>query len=246
MVRTHGNDENEQRVIDDVRRAGWHLVAVENESDHPGFVYSVGLYHTFQQPEIIIFGLDSAAAMCEFINHVGDEMRRGASFEDWDESRQLVNGHCCMFRSVERELYAEYLGMAAWFYEGLDFPALQGVWPDTSGSYPWEPGFPAELSARQPVLTERIGWPFHEGKNRLVATTRPVVERRQPVVLVTHDQQGDWQFLCGTTDRTEDQRKVGLETVVVSSPSVLELADLAVGWQAVRESPDRPWQRMRL
>ncbi len=246
MVRTQGNDDVEQRVVDDVQRAGWHLAGNEINAEGPGFVYSVGLYHTFQQPEIIVFGLDSSVAMIEFIDQVGNEMRGGTSFQDWEESRQFVNGHCCMFRSVERELYAEHLGLAIWFYQGRDFPALQCVWPDTSGNYPWEAAFSAELSGRQPMLTQRIGWPFHEGKNRLVSTTRPVVESRKPVVWVAHDVAGDWQFLCGTTDRTEDGRRVGLETVVESNPSILELADLPVGWQAVREASDRPWQKMRM
>jgi hypothetical protein len=246
MVRTQGNDEVEQRVIDDVQRVGWHLIGIENDSEGPGFVNSIGLYHTFQQPEIIIFGLNSIATMSQIINNIGDEMRNGAGFEDWYESDQILEGNSCMFRNVERDIYPEYLGHAMWFYEGPDFPALQCVWPDRNGHYPWEAGFPSELNERQPVLTERIGWPFHEGKNRAVFTTRPALEGRRPVVLVTHDEQGDWQFLCGTTDRAEDGRIVCLKNVVDSNPSVLELADLPIGWQAVRESPDRPWQRMRL
>jgi hypothetical protein len=246
VVRTRGDDEDEQRLIDDVERVGWHLVGVEEDSEGPGFVYSVGMYHTWSQPEIIVFGLSSVAKMIEMINALGDEMRQGAGFDDWHENDHILEGSRCMFRKVERDIYAEYLGHAVWFYAGRDFPALQCVWPDQGGHYPWEPEFAEELTRRQPMLTQKVGWPFHAGKNRAVFTTRPVLEGRQPVVWVTHDQQGDWQFLCGTTNRTEDSRLASLSTVVANNPTLLELVDLPVGWQAIRESPDRPWQRMRL
>jgi hypothetical protein len=184
--------------------------------------------------------------MFQVVNAIGERMRGGSSFEDWHEIDQILPGRRCMFRHVERERYTEYLGYALWFYEGPDFPILQCVWPDDAGCYPWESQFPQALQARQPVLTDRSGWPFREGKNRAVFTTRPAVEEHRPIVLVFHDAEGDWQFLCGTTNRAEDGRLVSLESVVKSSPSVLELADLPVGWQAIRESPDRPWQRMRM
>jgi hypothetical protein len=245
VVRTQGDDESERRLIDDVARVGWHVVGIQRAAHEPAFAYSVGLQHTFGQPEIIILGLSDVPEMIRVVNGVGEQMRQEGSFDDWYESDPLWDGHRGLFRTVETERFAEYLGRAVWFYEGLEFAALQCVWPDQRGNYPWEPEFAAELSPRQPVLTERIGWPFHQGKNRAVFTTRQVLERGQPVVLVTHDEGGDWQFLCGTTDRTEDGRLVGLKEVVEKSPSILELCDLPAGWQAIREAPDRPWQRMR-
>ena len=246
MVRTHGDDESEQRVIDDVQRVGWHLVGVEGDSEGPAFVYSVGFQHSFGQPEIIIFGLNDTSTMAQIVNNIGDEIRNGSSFDDWYESDQVLNDYCCMFRNVEREYYPEYLGYAMWFYEGRDFSALQCVWPDKDGNYPWEPECSPELNEQQPLLSKGIGWPFHEGKNRAVFTTRQVLEGGYPVVLVTHDHEGNWQFLCGTTDDPKDGRLVGMATVIEKNPTILELVDLPVGWQAIRESTDRPWQRMRI
>jgi hypothetical protein len=246
MVRTLGNDDAEQRVIDDIERVGWHLVGIEDDAEGPGFAYSIGLYHSFGQPEIILFGLGDTATMFQIVNDIGEQMRQGGNFEDWYENDELLENYRCLFRHVEREQYREYLGYATWFYEGPEFPALQCVWPDRSGNYPWESGFSATLHDRQPILTDRIGWPFHEGKNRAVFTTRQVLESGKPVVLVTHDADGDWQFLCGTTNAAEDGRIVALKEMAEKSPSIFELVDLPRGWQAIRESPDRPWQRMRL
>ncbi len=244
MVRTHGDDETERRVIDDVQRVGWHLIGVEDDSAGPGFVYSIGLQHSFGQPEIILFGLGDTSNMAQIVNHLGEQMRQGANFDDWYEHDPIAADRRCLFRMVERDFFAEYLGCAVWFYEGLDFTALQCVWPDQNGNYPWEPKFSPQQNERQPMLTQRIGWPFHEGRNRAVFTTRQVLEEGRPVVFVSHDEEGDWQFLCGTTNETKDGRIVALKNMVEKCPSLFDLVDLPLGWQAIRESPDRPWQRM--
>lgn len=243
MVRTHGDDEHEQRVIDDVQRCGWHIVAIE-DGPGPQFAYSIGLFHTLGQPEIIMFGLRSTTAG-KIINTIGEEMRKGAKFEDWHESDQILDGYSCIFRKVDPDLYSEYVGYAMWFYRPDKFPVLQCVWPDKAGRYPWQPGVTAEFFERQPILAQRQGWPFHQGKNRAVFTTRPVLEGEEPIRLVTHDQDGDWQFLCGTTNRTEDGRVVCFKTIFDGNPSLAELADLPDGWKAFRESPDQPWRRMK-
>src|SRR5208283_4653312 len=64
------------------------------------------------------------------------------------------------------------------------------------------------------------------------------------LVLVTHDaEDGGWQFLDGEHVFEEDGAIVLLGEMVQFDPSLLELADLPVGWCAWREAPDRPWHR---
>ena len=48
------------------------------------------------------------------------------------------------------------------------------------------------------------------------------------------DQDGDWQFVCGTTDDEQDGRVISLETVLEMDASVAELAGLPRGWEASR------------
>jgi hypothetical protein len=244
MVRTTWQDDDERRVIEDVQEYGWHIVAIEDDDEGPGFAYSIGLYHTLKKPEIVIFGLKTTDMM-NIINVVGEEMRKGKEFEDWMEYDQILDGYHCIFRAVDREFYQEYFGYARWFHEGSDFPVLQCVRPDRGGHYPWHSEFPAAHRARQPVLARQHSWPFQEGKNRAVFTTKNVIEGTYPILFVSHDEENDWQFLCGKTNRTEDGRLVCLGHVVEQHPAVAELADLPVGWQAERDGPDKPWRRMR-
>lgn len=87
-------------------------------------------------------------------------------------------------------------------------------------------------------------WPFADPPNVATYTTVKVLDEGHPILLVTHDEDdGAWQFLCGTTNEPTDGRIVGLDCIVQKDPSVLELADLPLGWRASRESPEDPWQR---
>jgi hypothetical protein len=87
-------------------------------------------------------------------------------------------------------------------------------------------------------------WPFTELPSTVVYTSRDVMEKREPILLVTHDQDdGAWQFYAERKVPDNDARIIALDEIVNSDPSVIELADLPRGWIAVRESPAVPWQR---
>lgn len=245
MVRTRGEDAGEQRVIDDIERYGWHIVGIEADDDGPGFAYSVGMFYTFGHPEVIILGLDSAEMMAQIINCVGEVVRNGMVFKDWYKTDQVLDGYPCMFRKFPTEAYPEYFGYAIWFYRPETFTALQCVWPDNKDRFPWEPGCDPVVRQRQPVLAKGTDWPFHEPKNLAVITTCRVLDGTHPILLVSHDDGGVWQFLCGTTNDTENCRVVGLSTIVEMCPSVAELADLPGGWQARRGSANSEWARSK-
>ncbi|WP_201766793.1 hypothetical protein [Rhodopirellula sp. SWK7] len=65
-----------------------------------------------------------------------------------------------------------------------------------------------------------------------------------PILLVCHDaDDGTWQFLDGGTLSMADAMLVALSEVVARDPSVCDLADLPLGWQAVRRDVESPWER---
>lgn len=93
-------------------------------------------------------------------------------------------------------------------------------------------------------LLSRLRFPFREAENLAVFTTVHVLNGK-PILRVTHDaDDGAWQFLCATTSSEQDARVVALRHVYALDPSVGELADLPLGWAALRESPSAPWQRL--
>jgi hypothetical protein len=183
--------------------------------------------------------------MHQILNALGAEVRSGERFEHLDESGDVLEGYHVAFRTLERRHYRDYLGYARWFYKGNDFPALQCFWPDSEHRYPWHSEFQAALSARQPLLSDEVTWPFHEGKNRAAITTKPVFRDGHPILLVSHDADGDWQFLCGTTNQPKDGQIVSLGCIWERDRSLVEVADLPTGWRAYRRAKGAAWKRER-
>jgi hypothetical protein len=234
-------DEHDRKLLADVKRHGWHVIGVEEDEEGPSFAYSIGLYRSFGHPEVVVFGLP-VKVMHQVVNAAGEKVRFGERFGHLDESGDILEGYDVAFRAMERRHYPDYLGYARRFYQGDDFPALQCLWPDSQHRYPWHPGFTPALARRQPLLSDDRSWPFHLGSNRAAFTTRPVLEGH-PVLLVSHDRDGDWQFLCGTTNRPEDGRVVSLGCVLERDQTLAEVADLPEGWTACRPAKGAAWRR---
>ena len=69
------------------------------------------------------------------------------------------------------------------------------------------------------------------------------MEREEPILRVSHDTDDHgWQFL-GSNARAEDAKIISLEEAVELDSSVLQLADLPVGWHVWRASVEEPWIR---
>jgi hypothetical protein len=235
-------DDPDRQLLADLNDPGWHVIAVPEDEEGPAFAYSIGLHHSFGHPEVILFGL-KIEVMFPVINGIGEQVKAGKHFDHLNEEGDILDGYNVIFRTVERKHYSEYFGYARWLYRGDDFPALQCVWPDAQSRYPWHPQFSPQLAQRQPVLSEEKVWPFHEGKNRAVFTTKPVTQGGHPVLLVSHDRDGNWQLLCGTTNRAEDAQLVALGQMLKRHPEIGSLADLPEGWRAHRTDTDSPWCR---
>jgi len=89
-------------------------------------------------------------------------------------------------------------------------------------------------------------WRFRDAENTAVFTTRQVVEVGAPILRVSHDaDDGSWQFHTGGTPSSKDARILALREVVDLDPSVTILADLPLGWVAVRTHPQAAWERHR-
>ncbi|HKY22532.1 MAG TPA: hypothetical protein VJM31_15070 [Vicinamibacterales bacterium] len=87
-------------------------------------------------------------------------------------------------------------------------------------------------------------WPFDDPENVVSVTVRQVMDRSEPILLVCHDEDdGGWQFLTGGSFSMQDALLVTLRSVTELDPSILELADLPLGWQATRATVEAAWER---
>ena len=146
-------DDCDRKLLSDIERVGWHILNIEGDDEGPPYSFSVGFYHTLHHPEILIIGIPHETAV-ELLNTFGLLIKRGAKFKIGDQSLEIIQELPLAFTDVPTDCFREYLGYAVWFYQSVDFPVLQCVWPDKAGLFPWEAGYDNRLSQRQPVLAD--------------------------------------------------------------------------------------------
>ena len=85
-------------------------------------------------------------------------------------------------------------------------------------------------------------WPFDQGPNVASITVRSVLEGA-PILYVTHDDDGGWQFLDGEHHELVDAPVIGMGTALRIDATLREIADLPMGWVASRSEPGGQWHR---
>lgn len=141
----------ERQLLADVETSGVHVAHAPASGILPEHTCSVGLWANFGQPEVVVFGLPAEVAG-ELIELLADEADEGHRFLDGTRHEGLLEDYPVRFVEVPKGRYAESLAAACWAYEGDDFPAVQLVWPDKQGRWPWDPSAREGFRAGQPVL----------------------------------------------------------------------------------------------
>jgi Domain of unknown function (DUF4262) len=250
-------DDNDRKLLKDVAEYGWHVVVIPEESGTPGWAFSVGLYQSYQHPEVVVFGLPGEL-LPAVVNIIGAEVKAGNTFLAGQDYPDILEAVLCTLRNVQQEWYRPFLGYATWYYRGTAFPVLQCIWPDKGQRYPWDAEFKKEWQMQQPLLFEKDSvaaravellrskgdWAFVDPPDVATYTTRQVVNDREPILFLTHDfDDGAWQLLHGGDAQASDAMIVCLSHLIKLDPKLAELADLPLGWQAVRKSVGEPWHR---
>lgn len=93
-------------------------------------------------------------------------------------------------------------------------------------------------------------WPFPDAPGCVAVTTKHITDRDLPILYVSHDRDDEgestWQFHSLVEPFSmDDAMLVRLDTIVELDPSVLEIADLPVGFAATRTALGGEWRRYR-
>jgi len=144
-------DNGDKKLIDDIEKVGWHVLKVLEDDNGPGFAYSVGLFKTFQHPEIIIIGLKLDLAHI-LINNIGEDIKNGKQYQSGQLYTDILDDFKCLMLDVPKKNYKKYVGYGRWYYEGNNFPLLQCIYPTVKGIYPWEKDWPEDIIDLQPIL----------------------------------------------------------------------------------------------
>ncbi len=92
-----------------------------------------------------------------------------------------------------------------------------------------------------------IDWKFKEARNVMVITTKSIISGRTEITYVSHDEDdGMWQFLDDNWNSEEDASIVSLQEIIILDNSLIELADLPLGWIAWRKKgKGSKWNRQK-
>lgn len=85
-------------------------------------------------------------------------------------------------------------------------------------------------------------WPFQDSPDTACFTTREVLIREKPILLVIHDSDDDcWHFLFNTDGDEMHIRVVSLGELLKIDPGIAELACLPPGRKATRRTVADNW-----
>ena len=86
-------------------------------------------------------------------------------------------------------------------------------------------------------------WAFDDPPNVAVITTTYVTHAGKPILYVSHDaDDGSWQFHSSDAVSEKDAMIVALGEILEIDSSIAELANLPIGWCAIRRNSNEAWK----
>lgn len=127
-----------------VEKYGWAIRHVLPSAAAGAFSYTVGLSYR-GWPELIVTGLPTTVADA-FLRNAIDVQNENGSFEPGDRTDELTESGHVVFIAA-----ADVRGMTATANVVGTFSALQLIWPDSAGAFPWDSGYRNPIDS-QPLL----------------------------------------------------------------------------------------------
>jgi len=254
--------ENDERTISHVEEFGCSVVSVKRTNYGLGWSYTVGIFDTSGEPEIITVGLLPETA--HFALNEAAKLLRAGVFLTTGRHRDLIGQVDCEFHPVNRKWVEHLMGWALWYYDGDDFPVLQAVYPDVQNRFPEDNRF--DKSFEQPLMqsdtpmtraesdfwasadpkSSLFNWKFPDDPHVRVFLSETVNGGTERVTYVSHDaEDGAWQFLGDSMSDGGGPVISCFHHPIDRDPSLTELADLPLGWYAKRDRVGEPWTRKK-
>jgi len=106
--------ESEKNIIDIVTKQGW-FVGLINGTDYlPTFGYTIGLWKTFNHPELICFGLQ-AETIHQILNIGGQKIKAGEKLINDRLYDDFFEQGPAQFINVKAENIKDFFGYGMWF-----------------------------------------------------------------------------------------------------------------------------------
>jgi hypothetical protein len=119
----------------------------------PQIVYTIGLWHTYRHPELVVFAIPPRQA--QIILNMFAEIIKAHGRLKTDQPYADIASMPTMFRDASPAKVRPYIGGCTNFYT-VQVPFMQLVWPDRQGRFPWHPLYDRHFDRLQPRLWDNI------------------------------------------------------------------------------------------
>jgi len=137
-----------QNLIDE---HGWAVHAVEGTSQgRPQFAHTVGFQDAFDHPEVVVYGLPERLSG-RILNGLGELIRQGNAPRVETRTPDVISNYDVVFIPVTDPAADDDLIILGAMWEGRQNRAVQLVWPDSDGHFPWNPECDPATAQNQPV-----------------------------------------------------------------------------------------------
>jgi len=88
---------------------------------------------------------------------------------------------------------------------------------------------------------------FKDDENTACFSCNHILDEKKPILYVSHDSEGDWQFLCGESGHKEENAKIiSLKSATELDQSLNDLFEMPKGVGAERKAKDDKWKPFKL
>lgn len=137
-----------------IQRNGYTVIGVMEGEDTPSFAYTVGLLETYNHPELITLGLPANTASFLFKNVVESIIEKQMPIQNHIPYNQIANMPI-EFISADTNKASDYMiGFIDKYGNSRELKAIQLLWPDKQGFFPYEKEFDVGFLDLQPLLSK--------------------------------------------------------------------------------------------
>ncbi len=134
-------DYVKQHVEPLIRRHGWMIQGVGGRDGELSYAYTIGL-NKLSHPDILVFGLPPDIGH-SILNELAGRVVQGGILPLQYPIHDVANHPLRLLpiaRAYRTGQYA-FFNVARWYYRAVIVDAVQLVWPDAAGRFPWDEGF---------------------------------------------------------------------------------------------------------
>lgn len=146
---------NLQSIPQQIEQFGWTMAYTYGDGSKPDYAYSIGFFETLQCPEILIYGINRGKCFGTFEYIFELLSKTKEKFPSFEKNYDILEDDIpVVFADIEFSKAYEYFYYCNCFYEDktVIYPAMQLIWPDGKGLFPWEANFNLKYKRQQPLI----------------------------------------------------------------------------------------------